>query len=161
MDESNLNDDKFLFLHENIFSKEQIGITEKELERVYTQAKKLYEAGKYEDAKTLFSILVLLESHTPAFLYGFASVCFMLKQYNEAIEAFSEYAGLVPSDPSPYFFIASCYEKKQDFVSTLIALQTVINRCGDQNQYKELKNRAELTSQTIQNLLNMGKKLAG
>ncbi|MGK5593876.1 MAG: hypothetical protein ACSNEK_00775 [Parachlamydiaceae bacterium] len=151
-------DEKFLFLHENIFSKEHIGVTEKELERVYLQAKKLYEAGKYEDSKILFSILVLLESHTPAFLYGFASVCLMLKQYDEAIESFSEYAGLVPTDPSPYFFIASCYEKKRDLTSTLIALQTVINRCGAQTQYQELRNRAVLTLQTIQSSLDSSEK---
>lgn len=142
-----------LILKEGVFSKESVGITEKEMDKVYAQAKKLYEAGKFEDARTLFSALVLLDSQTPAFLYGFASSCLMLKQYEGAAEAFLEYAALVPNDPLPYFFIAECYEKKNDIISTMIALQTVINRAKDQPQYQEIKNRASLILDSLKNMV--------
>ncbi|KAF3362397.1 putative regulatory protein lcrH and chaperone sycD [Chlamydiales bacterium STE3] len=148
-----LSSNETFLLQEGIFTKSTLGITEKEVERVYSQAKQLYDAGKFEDAKTLFSVLVLIDAQSPAVLYGFASACLMLKQYEEAIEAFLEYAGFVPSDPLPYFFIAACYEKKQDYVSTLIALQTVVNRAGEQAKYQEIKNRALLTFDAVKGLI--------
>lgn len=138
-----------LILDEGVFSKSSLGITEKELNRVYSQAKQLYDAGKFEEAKTLFSALTILDSQVPAFLYGLASTFLMMKEYDGAIEAFLDYAGLVQSDPLPYFFVAECYEKKNDTVSTMIALQTVINRAGDQAHYQEIKNRASLVLESL------------
>lgn len=136
--------DASFLLEDGVFSKSSIGMTKQELSRLYSKAKQLYDAGKFDEARTLFSTLVLLDPQVPAFLYGLASTLLMMKDYDNAVEVFLEYAGIMQEDPLPYFFAAECYEKKQDTVSTMIALQTVINRAGDRPQYKEIKNRAIL-----------------
>lgn len=160
-DNSNISPiDPKLILNDGIFSKDSLGITARELNRVYSQAKQLYDAGKFEEARTLFSALIILDSQVPAFLYGLASTFLMLKEYDGAIEAFLEYAGLVQNDPLPYFFVAECYEKKNDIVSTMIALQTVINRAGDQTHYQEIKNRASLVLNALKIAMKEGDKVS-
>lgn len=133
-----------LLVKEGVLSEEALGITSQESEKIYSHGKKLYDSGKYRDALAVFSILTLLNPRMPAYLYGLASSCYMLKNLDEAIEAYLEYAAIVPNDPTPYFYVSNCYEKKNDVFSAMVTLQAVVNRAGDQLKYQELKNRAVL-----------------
>lgn len=133
-----------LLAKEGVLSEEALGLTNKEAEKIYSHGKKLYDSGKYKDALAVFSILTLMNPNMPAYLYGLASSCYMLKNLEEAIEAFLEYAAIVPEDPMPYYYVSNCYEKKNDLFSAMVTLQAAINRAGNKDKFQELKNRAIL-----------------
>jgi len=141
-----------LLVDRGIISKNSLGISEKEAEKIYARAKQLYESGKFRVARALFSLLALLDPKSPAILYGLASSCLMMNDLDPAVDIFLEYAALVPSDPYPYYFVSSCFEKKQDIPSAMIALQTAINRSGEQTQHQEIKQRCLLA---LENLIKL------
>jgi len=136
-----------------LFSKENLGITDKQIVQMYEKGKKLYDAGKYKDAETVFSTLLVVDKKNPAYLYGLASCAMMLKNDLIAVDSFLKYANFVPSDPMPHFYISRIYEKKNDLASTLIALEMAINSAGNQPQYQAVKNRAQMSVATISKVL--------
>ena len=138
-----------LLVDKGIISKRSLGITESDYERIYARAKQLYDSGNYRIARALFSLLALLDPKSPAILYGLASSCMMLNDLEAAVDIFLEYAVLIPSDPYPYYFVSGCFERKQDLPSAMIALQTAINRSGEQTQYQEIKQRAILALENL------------
>lgn len=147
-----------LLVKNGVISQQSLGMSDADLERIYAQAKKLYDSGKFRVSRALFSVLALVKPNCPSVLLGHASCSLMLNDLDGAIEMFLEYGALVPTDPMPYFYVSNCYEKKNDLSSTMIALQTVINRAGDQPQYREIKERAILTLEYL--LKNLNEKLA-
>lgn len=133
-----------LMVEKGLISKTILGIDDKTIKKIYTKGKNLYDSGKYEESRQLFSLLTLLENKNSSFLYGLASSAMMLEDLTLAINAFTEYAAVAPTDPTPYFYIASCYEKRKDWISTLIALQAAVNVAKEQPQYQGMKQRALL-----------------
>ena len=131
-------------LVEKIISKKLIKINDANIKKIYNKARNFYNSGKYKDAQTLFSTLILFERNNPIFLYGFAACSFLSNDIDLALDAFFEYAILVPDDPLPYYYISNCFEKKNDPRSAAIAMQTVIERAGNQAKYQELKHLAQL-----------------
>lgn len=140
-----LNEGLILHMIENgMLSKETLGIDDRKINKIYERAKQLYESGLYQQARQVFSMLTILENKNPSFLYGLASSAMMLNDTPLAINAFLEYAALVPNDPTPYYYSASCYEKNHDTASTLISLQAAVNVAKDQPQFQGIKQRALL-----------------
>lgn len=138
-----------LLVKSGALSKKALGITNEDAKNMYLRARKLYDSGKYREAKAIFSVLALVDSKVPAVLYGLGSCCMMLQEYEAAIDIFLEYGALVLSDPLPYYYISHCCEKRKDKLSTMVALQTAINRAGDHPQYQEIKQRALLALESL------------
>ena len=133
------------FLIENeVISKSSLAVTTDHLKKIYGKAKRFYDNGNYREARNLFSFLYILDQENSYFLYGLASCHMLLNDIDAAIRTFMQYAKFASEDPNPFFYIANCYEKKNDLASTLIALQETIDRCGDKPQYADLKKRAML-----------------
>lgn len=145
-----------LLIQSGILSKEGLGYSEKDIEKIYTKAKHYYDSGIYKEARGLFSFLCLIDRSTPGYLYGLAATAMMMNDLDIAIEAYLNYAGIVKSDPYPYYYASLCYEKKRDTLSALICLQTVVLRAGDQPQYQALKNRALMVINNFTNANNNG-----
>lgn len=143
-----------LLVKNGVINQKSLGMSSDDLEKIYAQAKKLYHSGKYRVSRALFSVLILVHPKCPAALLGHASCSLMLNDLDASIDMFLEYGALVPKDPMPYFYISNCYEKKDDLYSTMIALQTVVNRAGNQPQYQEIKERALLALDYIGKTLN-------
>lgn len=145
------NSDEFLdqnfiisLVEKKILSDKSLGISKKNLKTIYNKAKHLYEAGKYKESRSLFSTLSLLERKNPTFIFGLGSACMMMNDYDSAIAAFLHYTAVAPNDPAVYFYLSTCFEKKQDLPSALVALQTVVQCAGDKPSHRDMKNRALL-----------------
>lgn len=152
-----LKADQIPFLIQSgILSKEGLGYQEKDIQKIYTKAKHYYDSGIYKEARGLFSFLCLIDKTTPAYLYGLAATAMMMNDLDVAIEAYLNYAGVVKSDPNPYYYASLCYEKKKDTLSALICLQTVVLRAGDQSQYQALKNRALMVINNFTHAISNG-----
>lgn len=127
-----------------ILNEKTLGINKKNLKSIYAKAKRLYDAGKYKESRSLFSTLSLLDRKNPTFIFGLGSACMMMEDFESAIAAFLHYTAISPNDPSVYFYLSTCFEKKQDLASALVALQTVVQCAGDKPAFQDMKNRALL-----------------
>lgn len=67
-----------------------------------------YEAGKYGEASSLFTLLVLDQPLEENFWRGLASSRQMEEKYREALPAWSMVALLCAEDPFPHFHAAEC-----------------------------------------------------
>lgn len=80
------------------------------VEALYAFAYSNYQIGKYNDAATLFRLLTGLRIRDPRFWKGLGSALQMLKNFEEAVEAYS-WAALLDdkqADPHPHFHAAEC-----------------------------------------------------
>ena len=80
------------------------------VEALYAFAYSNYKIGKYHDTATLFRLLTGLRVRDSRFWKGLGSALQMLKNFEEAVEAYSWAAFLdeEQADPHPHFHAAEC-----------------------------------------------------
>ncbi|KIC70993.1 putative regulatory protein lcrH and chaperone sycD [Candidatus Protochlamydia amoebophila] len=143
---------RICFLHlleDGLLSKSSFDLDPEKMTKLYSRAYQLYTAGKFQNAQAIFSLLALVEYNEFNFIYGWASCCLMLKEYEKAAEGYIRCGMLDLKNPLPYFYAADCYLNKQERVSACIALQIVIRRAQLNSQYSEIQKRAEMTLETL------------
>lgn len=147
-DKANLIDS---LLQQQVLSKESLNLNPDTAKAIYEQAYQLYSAGQYTKAKALFGILLVFNPSEFHFLYGYATCCFMLKEYEIAADCFVRSGQLNAMNPLPYFYAADCYIQMQDLLSTCTALEMAIRKSGNDPDYTEIKQRAQLTLDALAN----------
>lgn len=138
-------------LKQQVLSKETLNLNPETAQSIYEQAYQLYSAGQYAKAKSLFSVLLVFNPTEFQFLYGYATCCFMQKEYETGADCFVHCGELDSSNPLPYFYAADCYIQLQDLLSTCTALKMAVKRAGEQPEYAEIKHRAQLTLDALTN----------
>lgn len=88
--------------------KEIRGISNDELEAVYTVAYNFYRAGQYKEADTLFCFLTQFDHLNPKFWIGLGAVRQAKKEFEAAFDAYSYAAFLNARDPKPQYYAAVC-----------------------------------------------------
>lgn len=139
---------------ENIFKtgtvpKEALGFTNEKMDAIYGQAYRLYNTGNYQEAVSLFRILVLLDSTEPKYTLGIAACFHMMKEYQNAVQAYTIAAVLDPNSPVPHFHASDCYIQMRDKASAIIALEMAVQRAGSKPEYEVLKGRALLSIDSL------------
>ncbi|WP_068469095.1 SycD/LcrH family type III secretion system chaperone [Candidatus Protochlamydia phocaeensis] len=131
-------------IEQGIISQQTLNLTKEHLKKLYERAYQLYSAGKYKDAKALFAVLLVFNQSDVNFIYGFATCCFMLKEYELAANSYLQCGSLDPANPLPYFYAADCFLHQSDLASACVALRMVVKRANEKSEYAELKQRAQL-----------------
>ncbi len=131
-------------IQKNVINLETLNLAPEDIKKLYEKAYQFYSAGKYKEAKALFATVLAFGQTDFNFIYGFATTCFMLKEYGLAAESYLQSSLVEPANPFPYFYAADCYLQQADLESARLALGMVIQRSVTA-EYQELKNRAQLT----------------
>ena len=134
--------------------KDAMGVTSTYLENIYSQAYRLYNTGKYSEATHLFRLLVLLNAMEPKYTLGLAACSHMLKDYNTAIQLYTLSSTLDPQNPVPHYHTSDCFIQMKDYLSAMICLELAINRAGDNPSFSKMKERAQLSLDSLKQ--NMG-----
>lgn len=100
------------------------GISDEELNAVYSLAYSYYNTGKYDEALKLFKFLVLLDHMSQKFWTGLGSVYQATKKWDEAIAAYAQAMVFDVSRPKPIYYAALCYFAKGE---KLHAASTVVS----------------------------------
>ena len=82
-----------------------------DLELINNEGLDLLEAGKYEEALSLFNKAVELDSSTSLFRYNRAVALTYLERYKEAVIDYLMVIKELPDEPEYHFQIANAYEK--------------------------------------------------
>ena len=117
------------FVEDGATLKEVKGISNEELNAVYSLAYSYYSTGRYEDALKLFKFLVLFDHMSQKFWIGLGSTQQMLKHYDEAIAAYAQAAFFDLDNPKPMYYAALCHYAKGDKVKAASAVRAIEMFC--------------------------------
>ena len=101
------------------------GVTNAELEAVYTLAFGYYRTGKYDEALKLFQFLVLFDHLNAKYWMGLGAVQQVLKDYQNAVASYGYCSFLKLDNPKPQLHAAECFlamGDKRNAASSLEAL---------------------------------------
>ena len=106
--------------------KELKGITNNEMEAVYSLAFSYYRTGKFDEAEKLFNFLALFDHLNPKFWMGVGAVRQVKKDFSGAVQAYGYASFLDISNPKPQLHAAECFlamGDKRNAASSLEALE--------------------------------------
>jgi len=101
------------------------GVSNAELEAVYSLAFGYYRTGKYDEAAKLFQFLVLFDHLNAKFWFGLGAVQQALKDYTNAVASYGYCSFLNLENPKPQLHAAECFlalGDKRNAASSLEAL---------------------------------------
>lgn len=144
----------FSAVYDNLFQKgilpkDALGVGDENVDKIYRQAYQLYNMGKYEDASKLFSSLIMMDISTSKYIFGLAACGHMMKHYETAAENYMKCTMYEPDNPIPYYHASDCYIQNGDTVSAMVALSMVIRTAKDRPEYKVMKDRAQMTLDSL------------
>ncbi len=96
-----------------------------EIEAVYNVAYNLYQQHQYEDAKKLFTFLVLHEHADSRFSIGLGGCYQLMGQYDKAIIIYSTAAVIDATNPMPAFHACECYMALKDWDNAKKAVTSI------------------------------------
>lgn len=113
------------FIKDGTTLKEFKGISNDELEAVYSLAFGYYQTGRYEEAAKLFQFLVLFDHLNAKYWFGLGAVQQVSKDYKNALTSYGYSSFLDLSNPKPQLHSAECFialGDKENAASALTAL---------------------------------------
>ena len=84
------------------------GITDAEMEAVYSLGFNFYQTGNMENAEKVFKFLVLFDHFEPKYWIGLGAVLQVNKAFDSAITAYSYASFLDIHNPKPQYHAAEC-----------------------------------------------------
>ncbi len=128
-----------------VLPKEALGFNNQKIEVIYSQAYRLYNTGKYVEASHLFRLLLVLDPTEAKYGLGLAACLHLLKEYQNAIQAYTLVGIIDGGSPLPHFHASDCYLQMGDKASAVISLEMAVKRAGEKAEYQVLKDRSLLT----------------
>lgn len=136
-------------VEKGIVPAEALGLNDEMLEGIYGQAYRLYNTGKYQEAAQLFRLLIMVDSMEGKYSMGLAACYHMLKEYKNAVDAYTLCSIIDPDNPLPQYHASDCYIQMKDDLSAVIALELAIKRAGNQEQYRTLVDRSKMMVESL------------
>ncbi len=117
------------FVKDGTTLKEVRGITNDELEAVYSLGFGYYNTGRFDDAQKLFEFLVLFDHLNTKYWFALGAVQQARKDYLKAIASYGYSSFLDLENPKPQFHAAECYLALGDKANAASAILALENYC--------------------------------
>lgn len=127
-----------------VLVKEELGITDEEMEAMYSVAYNLFQNKKYEDAARCFSLLSMFNPLEYKYLFGTASCFHMNQDYEVATMYYVMSSALDETQPAPFLHTAECMLAAKDEEAARDSLEIALIRAGEEPQFAPIKQRAEV-----------------
>ena len=111
--------------------KEVRGITNDELEAVYSFGFGYYNTGRFEDAQKLFEFLVLFDHLNTKYWFALGAVQQARKDFQKAIASYGYSSFLDLENPKPQFHAAECYLALGDKANAASAVMALEHYCPE------------------------------
>jgi len=105
------------------------GVSNEELEAVYSLAFGYYRTGKYDEALKLFQFLVLFDHLNAKFWMGLGAVQQVLKDYQNAVVSYGYCSFLKLDNPKPQLHAAECFLAMGDKRNAASSLEALNEYC--------------------------------
>ena len=113
-------------IKDNATLKQLKGVSNAELESVYSLAFGYYKTGRYDEALKLFQFLVLFDHLNAKFWFGLGATQQALKDFQNAVVSYGYCSFLKLDNPKPQLHAAECFlalGDKRNAASSLEALE--------------------------------------
>ncbi|MBF0103143.1 MAG: SycD/LcrH family type III secretion system chaperone, partial [Desulfobacterales bacterium] len=148
------------FIKKGASFKDLRGLTDKDMEAIYSLGYTAYNNGKFEDAMKVFKFLSFYDHMQKKYWMGLAGCRQMLKDYAGAVQAYAYIAILDVSDPKVHLHAADCLMALKSYKEAESALLAAVHWAGDQSGYADVKNRALAVLQVLKRTETEEKKNA-
>ena len=118
------------------------GLSERDMNAVYTLAYNQYDHGAYQRAETLFRFLCFYNHLEKKYFMGVGACRHMMRNYAGAVEAYAVAALLDADDPRPQVYTGESLSAQGDRGKAAIALEAAIECCDAHAHWEPLKNHA-------------------
>ena len=105
------------------------GISNEELEAVYSLAFGYYRSGKFDEAAKLFQFLVLFDHLNAKFWFGLGATQQALKDYAGAVSSYGYCSFLNLENPKPQLHAAECFLAMGDKLNAASSLEALNEYC--------------------------------
>lgn len=105
------------------------GITDEEMEAIYSMGFSFYNTGRYDDAEKVFKFLVMFDHLSQKYWIGLGAVNQVKKDYEKAITCYGYGSFLNLDNPKPQYLAAECFMALGDKVNALSALDALNEYC--------------------------------
>ena len=129
IDTAKIADGVKTIIHDQATLKQLKGVTNEELEAVYSLGFGCYQTGKYEDAHKLFQFLVLFDHLNAKYWFGLGAVQQALKDFQSAAVSYGYCSFLKLDNPKPQLHAAECFLAMGDKRSAASALEALNEYC--------------------------------
>ena len=123
--------------------REMKGITDAEMEAIYSMGYSFYTTGRYDDAEKVFRFLVLFDHLNAKYWIGLGAVQQVKKLYGDAIVSYGYASFLDLENPKPQYHAAECFlalGDKENALSSLAALEEFCSK--DTARGREYREKA-------------------
>lgn len=128
------------------------GITDAEMEAVYSLGFNFYNTGRIEDAAKVFKFLVLFDHMNPKYWTGMGAVQQVNREYQAAVTSYGFASFLDLENPKPQFHAAECYLAMGDKTNALSALAALEKFAPDTEEGRAYKTKGEELAKRIASL---------
>ncbi|MBS0643358.1 MAG: SycD/LcrH family type III secretion system chaperone [Acetobacteraceae bacterium] len=125
------------------------GLSDQDLEALYSVAHGFYAVGKYQEALNFFQVLCLCRQTDGRFWFGLGAACQMLDKPGGALRAYAMAALFDLENPQISLRAAECLIKLGDLKTARAALDAVIELSGAQTGQPSYRERARLMLQQL------------
>ena len=125
------------------------GLTEENMEAIYSVAHNLYQNGKFDEAQKVFQFLCFFDHFQKRHWMGLAACRQMIRNYQGAVEAYSFATMLDVNDPKPPFLAADSHLGMGNYKAAASALHAAIEFSGGKPEYKSIRERAQARLELI------------
>ena len=142
------------------------GVTNGELEAVYSLAFGYYRTGKYDEALKLFQFLVLFDHLNAKFWFGLGATQQAIKDYQGAVASYGYCSFLNLENPKPQYHAAECFLAIGDKRNAASSLEALNEYCpentdvGREYRAKAAKLREMIGQEAFDALAEEDRKLS-
>ena len=151
---------------DNATLKQAKGVTNGELEAVYSLAFGYYRTGKYDEALKLFQFLVLFDHLNAKFWFGLGATQQAVKDYQGAVASYGYCSFLNLENPKPQYHAAECFLAIGDKRNAASSLEALNEYCpentdvGREYRAKAAKLREMIGQEAFDELAKEDEELA-
>jgi type III secretion system low calcium response chaperone LcrH/SycD len=128
----------------------ELGLTEEQMESVYTIGFNLYRNRRNEDARRIFSFLAMLNPLEYKYHFGLAATCHVQNHFDMAALHYLQSAMIDDTRPEPWYHLSECLLALDDPVGAAENLPKAIQRCGSDENGHRIRNRAAAMLENLQ-----------
>ena len=153
-------------VRDNATLKQAKGVTNGELEAVYSLAFGYYRTGKYDEALKLFQFLVLFDHLNAKFWFGLGATQQAVKDYQGAVASYGYCSFLNLENPKPQYHAAECFLAIGDKRNAASSLEALNEYCpentdvGREYRAKAAKLREMIGQEAFDALAEEDRKLS-
>lgn len=127
-----------------------LNLTETDINILNNKASIYYKNGNFEYAAKVYMVLILLNNKQANYYFGLAACKHQLQQYRSAIPLYMMSAAMNLNTPTPFYYAADCCLRVCDFDSAVLMLKLAITYAGNNPEYQQIKEKANLTLNWIE-----------